>query len=144
MPPAAAGSPTGTAPPSAPRTYALSAEGRTAGSHRRFTRLPYTARHPLRIALGMAGGPAEQGPVGAGRCGIAPVAACGPRRSTGPHAPGISPAATVAPSSQHASASALPGSPVTVTASAARRQPRPVVTVSMARTAPVTSLPPWT
>ncbi|MDQ0604248.1 hypothetical protein QF037_008593 [Streptomyces canus] len=43
----------------------------------------------------------------------------------------MSPAARVAPSSQQASVSDLPGSPVTVTASVARRQPRPVVIDSM-------------
>lgn len=56
----------------------------------------------------------------------------------------IRPPASVAPSSQHASMSALPGSPVTVTASATRRHPSPVVMDSIPRTAPVTSLPPCT
>ncbi len=67
-------------------------------------------------------------------------AGTGPRRRQ----PSISPAASVAPSSQQASRSALVGSPATLTAVAARCQPRPVVTDSMPRTAPVVSLPPCT
>ena len=59
-----------------------------------------------------------------------------------PH-PAIS-AANSAPSSQHASRSALPGGPVTVTAGLIGRQPSPVVIDSTARTAPPVSLPPCT
>ena len=59
------------------------------------------------------------------------------------HHPATS-AASNAPSSQHASSSALPGVPVTVTGGRTGRQPSPVVMDSTARTAPPASFPPCT
>jgi len=53
-------------------------------------------------------------------------------------------AASRAPSSQHASRSALPGGPVTVTGGRTGRHCRPAVIDSTARTAPPVSLPPCT
>ena len=53
-------------------------------------------------------------------------------------------AASSAPSSQHASRSALPGGPVTQTGGRTARHCRPVVIDSTARTAPVVSMPPCT
>ncbi|MFK8909105.1 acyl-CoA desaturase [Streptomyces sp. YS-3] len=43
--------------------YALSIMGITAGYHRHFTHLSFKAKRPLRIALGLAGGLAMEGPV---------------------------------------------------------------------------------
>ncbi|MER5863443.1 acyl-CoA desaturase [Kitasatospora sp. NPDC002040] len=43
--------------------YAVSIMGITAGYHRHFTHLSFKARRPLRIALGLAGGLAMEGPV---------------------------------------------------------------------------------
>src|ERR1700678_4329368 len=57
--------------------------------------------------------------------------------------PAIS-AASSAPSSQHASRSAFPGVPVTVTAGRTGRHCRPAVIDSTARTAPPVSLAPCT
>ena len=62
------------------------------------------------------------------------------RRSDHP----ASPAAMTAPSSQHPSRSAADGGPRTDSGGRARRQPRPVVIDSTARTAPVVSEPPCT
>jgi hypothetical protein len=70
-------------------------------------------------------------------------AASAKRGHPGPPHPATS-AANSAPSSQHASRSALPGVPVTVTAGLIARQASPVVIDCTARTAPVVSLAPCT
>ncbi|GAA1973712.1 hypothetical protein GCM10009838_37030 [Catenulispora subtropica] len=56
---------------------------------------------------------------------------------------GISPAATVAPSSQQASRSVFAGVPVTVTGWNTRSHPIPPAMDSIARSAPPVSLLPW-
>lgn len=111
------------------------------GTRPRAHRRPGAPRPHLRPAG--AGGGTSDFPVRR-RAGRGPRGMWADAAERGPRRQPARPAARTAPSSQHASVSALPGAPVTVTGSAARRQPRPVVTVSTERTAPVTSLPPCT